>query len=1475
MVALLAIPLTILSVSREPIVQDFLARAASAWLTEKLDTHIEIKGLYVDLMLNATVKDILIKDRNDANILKSNKIRIGLEEYSSKKRKLRFSNIFIDQAEINLIKYQGDSVINLAFIIESFKKSEKDTATIKADVPPWEFSCHKLKIYKSSFALSNKNRPVKDEGMEYSNLHISKIDLNLHDLKMLGDTITCRINDLSATEKCGFELNKLKGQFKVSPAGVYGDHLKLITPRSELSMNLKFLFDGFNAFNDFVNDVRIETVMGNSRLNLFDIGYFAPSLFDLENEIIVSGTFLGPVSALRAKNFKFNYGKRTRLIGNLRINGLPDIYETFAHLELKELTTDVEDIQSFSIPGALRHIILPKQFAIFKKISVEGLITGFYSDFVATANISTGIGALQTDVAMKHDTGKDAVFYKGHVKATDFNIGEFLGLSDYLGTLNLDSEIKGSGLTGETAVVDMNGMLDSLEFKGEQFDRIRIKGELANKKFNGFLNVQDEKIGLDFDGKIDFESQAPVFDFLARITDAKLYDLNLLDRDSVVILSTVMNVNFKGLDLDDLSGSVRIDSTSYTEGENHYSMDHLALSTLKDSADHIHINFQSDFADARVDGGFRFADLYPSIQDLSAAYLGVLERSGQDIRVPSSPQDMSFNLLLKKPDDLTNLFIPTLDLADSTLIWGSLNTGIRELTLSAKSDSVIFNKIKFFTWHLNANTDPDAFQFVTGADSVHLREVEGQDSLTLGIDKFAISTKTMNDTVKYNISWNDQEVSDMNMGDIDGFVSLAAMPLIESKITNARLEVNDTSWFINKNNFFKLDTNSYSISDFSVYNETQEFLINGTISEIPTDTFALGFKNWDISNFDMIFTNPGIDLDGYISGGLKLVDLYRKPNFLSDLSIGDFHLNSIRMGDLMLHTNWDNMNNSLEAKVEIVNKGNVGEAKTLFLEGKYQRGKATDELDFEASLTNFNLRALNPFVTELFSDIEGFASGELSLKGPAGKPELFGYLQLMRTGLRVNYLNTAYNFANQVKFDKEGILFDEIVLYDSLGHTALVKGGIYHNIFNDFYLDVEIQPENFACLNTSRSQNKVFYGEAFATGIATVKGPFDNISMDIKALTNKGTSVKIPISTDMELYERDYIVFVNTQDTTREKQSYNVNLAGFNLDFELAATPDAEVQIFLPANMGNIEADGTGNIKLGIDPQGDFLINGDYKIKSGTFLFTLRNLVNRKFEILEGGKISWTGSPYDADIRLKALYRVKTSLDGLGLEVDSTSQFNRRVNVNCIVELKNQLFDPEIHFSIQLPDVDDQTRQLVYSILDTTDDAQMNQQMISLLVLGSFSYRTQSFEQSSAKLLSNQLSNWLSQISKDFDIGVNYRPGDQISEEELEVALSTQLFNDRVIIDGNFGVVGEDRSSNASNIVGDVNVEVKLTEDGRFRVKAFNRSNYNSIYDVTTFDDIAPYTQGVGVFYRKEFNTFGELFKRKKKKKEEAKQQTE
>jgi len=243
---------------------------------------------------------------------------------------------------------------------------------------------------------------------------------------------------------------------------------------------------------------------------------------------------------------------------------------------------------------------------------------------------------------------------------------------------------------------------------------------------------------------------------------------------------------------------------------------------------------------------------------------------------------------------------------------------------------------------------------------------------------------------------------------------------------------------------------------------------------------------------------------------------------------------------------------------------------------------------------------------------------------------------------------------------------------------------------------------------------------------------------------------------------------------------YKVDLSGLSLNLNLSVTQDADIELFLPYEMGNIRADGNGDINITVNSRGDFEIFGDYFIHKGTFLFTLKNLVSRKFSILEGGKISWTGNPYEAELDIKTLYKTKASLAGFDIEND------RRYNIDCFLELSQQLSDPTIHFSIAIPNIDKEDEQKVFAQLDTENEVQMNQQMISLLVLGSFSSSSNmtpsagEIGASSINVLSNQLSNWLSQISKDFDIGINYRPSGAYTEQEVEVALSTQLFKESV-----------------------------------------------------------------------------------------------
>jgi len=328
-----------------------------------------------------------------------------------------------------------------------------------------------------------------------------------------------------------------------------------------------------------------------------------------------------------------------------------------------------------------------------------------------------------------------------------------------------------------------------------------------------------------------------------------------------------------------------------------------------------------------------------------------------------------------------------------------------------------------------------------------------------------------------------------------------------------------------------------------------------------------------------------------------------------------------------------------------------------------------------------------------------------------------------------------------------------------------------------------------------------------------------------------------------------------------------MDLSGISLDIQIDITPDAELAIIFDEAVGDVmKGKGTGHVSLGISKLATFDMYGQIEIASGSYLFTLKNLINKEFQIQPGGTISWYGNPYEAELNLNALYKVNASLSDV--LADQSTNAGQRVPVDLVMNLKGKMLNPSVDFKIDLPSVDPLTKSRFESIVST--EQERNRQAFALLVLRQFVsppniVRTTNtatnnlFVENSTELLSSQISNWLSQISDDFNLGFNYRSGDQISNEEVALALSTQLFDNRVQLSGNFGVSrGNATNQQPSNYIGDVKVEYLLTREGRLKLIAYNESN--NYRNVSTQQ--SPYTQGVGIVYQEDFNHFSDIIKK-------------
>ena len=124
-----------------------------------------------------------------------------------------------------------------------------------------------------------------------------------------------------------------------------------------------------------------------------------------------------------------------------------------------------------------------------------------------------------------------------------------------------------------------------------------------------------------------------------------------------------------------------------------------------------------------------------------------------------------------------------------------------------------------------------------------------------------------------------------------------------------------------------------------------------------------------------------------------------------------------------------------------------------------------------------------------------------------------------------------------------------------------------------------------------------------------------------------------------------------------------------------------------------------------------------------------------------------------------------------------------------------------------------------------------------------------------ASIMSGQLNNILQKLEIPLDLGLNYQPNER-GNDLLDVALSTQLFNNRVIVNGTIGSRRGTGTTTTGDVTGDLDVEIKINKDGSLRAKLFSHSAdaYTSYLDNSQ-------RNGAGITYQREFRTFGQFIR--------------
>ncbi|MFO7614083.1 MAG: translocation/assembly module TamB domain-containing protein [Bacteroidales bacterium] len=1456
-VVLLTGLLTIFSVVRTPSFQRLAGKIAADFLSQEFNTPVYINTFRISGIRDVRLGGVKVMDYNGQPMLELGALHVKLQEFSLKQHEIGFRFIRLVDGGFFLRRYENDSLLNLNYFLQNFQAGESDTVPF----PVWKLSCESLILDEFAFGFRNELQEQTVEGVDFNDLYISEIIMHLTDISVVGDSISAIVAHLSFMEKSGLTVRHFSGITQVSSTGIRLEQLNLETPSTSLDMDLAFLYDNYNKLGFFLDSVRITAGIRSSLLTLSDIGYFAPDLLPLTEPLMLEGMLEGTVSDFSTSDFRFKTGDFTEFIGDISMKGLPDVRNTFVSLDIQRLRTTPDEVSKFHLPVDRQLAEYPDLVNDLGITTISGKISGFIDDFNARLALTSDLGKLQFSGSLSGRDMQREITYFGEVLGSGLRLDRMTGNHD-LGTADLDLEFEGEGITLQDLNIVLSGWVENLVYKSYRYDKLIIGGVVRSRSYNGRLLVIDPSLSFSFDGLVDFNQEIPHLDFSLELLRARFFDMNLSDKSEDMNLQGTIKADFEGIDPDNFHGLIRIDSMKYTEHGNDYFLRHLELNRIRGEDVTDEITLRSDYIDADLIGTFKVQDLIGQVRHF------LVGSEEEDILADrariENPQQLSYDLRLKDTQPLTEIFMPNLEISPGAAIKGKFDSYGPMLTVEGHTEWIIVSGITFNEVSFSGQTIDQQFHFEGDAGQIVL--MEQQDTVSLSLDHFNLNAVAGVDSISFSILWDNYDSVMTNQAAIDGFFRFPSSRRIEAGIYDARANFNGEIWQIREPNLFVADSGFYSIEHFHISKGKEVFYLDGAISYDPADTINLVFKDWSLSNFNPLLAGNALEFDGMINGSFGMFISDSIPNIFTAMTIADFVFNDVYFGDADIQTRWNDTDTSVTVNVSIFDKSELADTyKILDISGSYFPFHETRNFDLTIATRNLNISVMKPMLTGFSSNIAGFATGKLDLRGTIAEPLLTGSLKLQRAEMKIDYLNVNYSFANEVIFEENLIYFDRLTVYDPNSNQAVLKGGIRHEHFRDFQIDLSIEPDKFLGFDLNRYQNEIFYGQAIASGIVKLTGPLENINILTDVKTEKGTRVTIPVRYSVDVSQGDFIVFTNQADTLVESLPDAPQVTGINLDISMQVTNAANIEIILPGSLGFIKANGQGNLRLGVDPNGYLTMDGSYTISSGLFTFSLEQLLYRRFEIIEGSRIIWTGDINDAEVNITARYRVRTSLDGLGIGMLDSDAAGQRVVVYTDIRMTGNLFNPDLNFMISFPGLQEQYKQAVYAVLDTNDFSMMSQQAISLLVLSSFSNAGigGTGQISAFSVFSNSLSNMLSQISHDFTIGINYVPGDRVTDEQLELALSTQLLEDRLIIDGNIGVTGSNESTQqTSSIVGDVTIEYKLTPDGRFRVKAFNRSN-----DLSLYTDYAPYTQGVSIFYRKEFNHVKELFGRSREQK--------
>ncbi|MCC6725504.1 MAG: translocation/assembly module TamB domain-containing protein [Saprospiraceae bacterium] len=869
----------------------------------------------------------------------------------------------------------------------------------------------------------------------------------------------------------------------------------------------------------------------------------------------------------------------------------------------------------------------------------------------------------------------------------------------------------------------------------------------------------------------------------------------------------------------------------------------------------------------------------------------------------SDTSRFEFDLQVRKLQNLVNFFEERLQGFDESTVKGSYDGYKNKAYLEVEVPAWEYENIKFKDVYLRSKLNgPEG--------SLQVGVIETAFSETQKLSPISLIGTVYSDTLEFLIiSSNFYKILD-NIN-INGMLTLEENNAMRISFKPSDLVVLNDTWAISTDNYLK-------ISDKSV--ETSNFILSSgqrtiELSSIRGEGLELQLSNYPIDSLAFIKDIKKHKIGGTADLTARVKNVFKFEGLSTLLRINDLTINGDNYGVLQLDASGNSIKETVKAALSI-----EGDSSKLIADGYFnppgfvaadgQKWIKSEPLyfDFDVDIEKYPVKIVNYFVPEVLNPKGSITATDVKFSGLPSKPDISGLAQVNGVEFGIKPIGVTYRVPtgqvtiNNRIFDARGTW-----VYDRENNKAMLDGGITHNHLKNFGLDLTISTEKnkpFIGMETTERDNPVFYGRAIGSGYVRFTQTFQKPELEVVATTKEGTYLYLPMKDEVGKDDTSFIFFpqptIETK-TATGKQTDPQELRGLNMHFDVDITPEAVMEVVFDRTWGDVlKGTGSGNLKVDLTREGDFKINGGFEVATGQYLFTLMNVgLNKSFSVDKGGQIFWSGDPYDATIKINATYSgLSTSVyslisEYLALASEDVQEIARSSTpVHLTMGLSGKLLKPDIQFNISFPGIPSEVRSYVENKMLTVrrDANELNRQVFGLLMLGQFlpsGYAIQAGDigiNTLSEMLSNQASIYLTEFFSEFLTGKNLVQGIDLdisfkrfttSSSNLGNSVSsftnnefrsklTVIVNDRFSVQAGTRVGSQTYYGTSGFWAGEFTLEYVLTKDRRLKLRMYANTATDPAFGKRN-------KQGLALSYKREFDSFVELFEQTKQKRQKRK----